>query len=284
MCRDVTEQAEGKRRKSLISNRRNLIRIAYEPRGRGFKSCRARQTFQRLSDALGLFRFGLFERRLSAARGSRGTVGQFRRRRLLIAVCTLFAQPLIAGAQQRLPVVGYLGAESPERFVSRLRAFRDGLAESGFFEGRNVAIEYRWAEGQNARLPELAADLVRRQVAVIAAPGSIASALAAKAATRTIPVVFEVGADPVASGLVANLSHPGGNVTGVTSLNTAIGAKRVQLLHELIPEAKSLALLVNPTNPGNAEPTMRESQNAARALGIQLHVLQASTEIGRAHV
>jgi putative ABC transport system substrate-binding protein len=205
-------------------------------------------------------------------------VNQIRRRKFLLSAGALLAAPHAAWAQQSLPVIGYLGVESPERFASRLHAFREGLAESGFIEGRNVAIEYRWAEGQNARLPELAADLARRQVAVIAAPGSIASALAAKAATGTIPIVFEVGADPVASGLVANLNRPGGNVTGVTSLNTAIGAKRVQLLHEMVQGAKRFGLLVNPTNPRNAEPTTRESREAARALGLQLHVLHASTD------
>ncbi len=200
------------------------------------------------------------------------------RRRLLIATWALIAAPLAGRSQPALPVIGYLGAESAERFASRLNAFRQGLAESGLAEGRNVAIEYRWAEGQNARLPGLAADLVRHRVAVIAAPGSVAAALAAKAASSTVPVVFEIGADPVAVGLVANLNRPGANVTGVTSLNAEVGPKRLQLLHELIPAARSFALLVNPTNPKNAEATTRDMQAAARARALQLHVLHASSE------
>ena len=193
-------------------------------------------------------------------------------------VLALLAAPLTLRAQQPLPVIGYLGAESEARFASRLRAFRQGLADTGYVEGKNVLIEYRWANSQNSRLPELAADLVRRQVTVITAPGGVASALAAKAATKTIPIVFEIGADPIASGLVASMNQPGGNVTGITSLNSEIGRKRLQLLHELVPTAKSLGLLVNPTNPKNAEPTTIEAQATARALGLQLHVVHASTE------
>ena len=189
------------------------------------------------------------------------------------------AWPLAARAQQtKMPVVGYLGAESPERMALRLRAFLQGLSEAGYVEGRNVAIEYRWAEGKNDRLPALAADLVRREVGVLAAPGSLASALAAKAATSTIPVVFETGADPVATGLVPSLNRPGSNLTGVTSLNAEVGPKRLQLLHELLPAATTFALLVNPTNPRNAEATTRDLQAAARARGLELHVVEASTE------
>jgi putative ABC transport system substrate-binding protein len=175
-------------------------------------------------------------------------------------------------------VIGYLGAESPARFASRLEAFRSGLRSNGFDEGRNVTIEYRWAEGRNDRLPALAAELVSRQVNVIVAPASLASALAAKAATQTIPIVFEIGADPVAAGLVAGLSRPEGNVTGVTSLNWAIAAKRLQLLHEVVPTAGSFAVLVNPSNPKNAEAVVADLQTAARTLGCDLHVLHASAE------
>jgi putative ABC transport system substrate-binding protein len=189
------------------------------------------------------------------------------------------AWPLAARAQQpATPVIGYLGAESPERMALRLAAFLQGLGTTGHVEGRDIAIEYRWAEGRNERLPALAADLVRRDVSVLAAPGSLASALAAKAATSTIPVVFETGADPVAAGLVSSLNRPGGNVTGVTSLNAEVGPKRLELLHELRPAATRFALLVNPTNPRNAEASTRDLQAAARARRLELHVLQASTE------
>jgi putative ABC transport system substrate-binding protein len=183
-----------------------------------------------------------------------------------------------AARAQAMPVVGYLGSESPELFASRLNAFRQGLASAGFVEGKNVAIEYRWAQGRNDRLPGLAAELARANVTVISTPGSLASALAAKAATRTIPVVFETGADPVAAGLVASLNRPGGNLTGVTSLNAQVGPKRLELLHELLPSATVFALLVNPTNPRNAEGTANELQKAARALKLQLRILTASAE------
>jgi putative ABC transport system substrate-binding protein len=186
--------------------------------------------------------------------------------------------PLSAQSQPALPVIGYLGSESADLFASRLRAFRQGLSAMSYDEGRNVTIEYRWAEGHNERLPSLAADLVRRKVDVSAAPGSIASALAAKAATSAIPIVFETGADPVVTGLVTSLNRPGGNATGVTSLNAEVGPKRLELLHELVPAATSFALLVNPTNPRNAEATTKIIQAAARARGLQLHVLNASTE------
>ena len=189
------------------------------------------------------------------------------------------AWPLLARAQPLVPpVIGYLGSESPRLFASRLHAFLDGLRTTGYDEGRNVAIEYRWAEGHNDRLPVLASDLIRRGVTVIAAPGSLAAALAAKAATTTTPVVFETGADPVAAGLVASLDRPGGNLTGVTSLNAQVGPKRLQLLHELVPKATAIALLVNPTNPKNAEATTKDLQAAASARGLKLHVLDAATE------
>jgi putative ABC transport system substrate-binding protein len=187
--------------------------------------------------------------------------------------------PLAARAQQpAMPVIGFLGSESPALFASPLRIFLQGLAEAGFVEGQNVAIEYRWAEGHNDRLPALAADLVRRQVSVIAVPGTTPGALAAKAATATIPIVIFTGGDPVALGLVASLSRPGGNVTGATSLGGEIAPKRLGLLRELVPTATTMALLVNPTNPALADSTERELQAAARILGLRLHTLHASTE------
>jgi putative ABC transport system substrate-binding protein len=187
------------------------------------------------------------------------------------------AWPLTALAQQpTIPVIGLLSSTSAGAYASRIAAFRQGLTETGFVEGRNVAIEYRWAENQYDRLPGMAAELVRRQVAVIAAITTPA-AIAAKAATKTIPIVFEMGSDPVALGLVASLSRPGGNLTGVSLLNVELGSKRLELLHELVPTATIVAALFNPTNP-NAETLSREVQAAARTLGLQLHVLYASTE------
>jgi putative tryptophan/tyrosine transport system substrate-binding protein len=189
------------------------------------------------------------------------------------------AWPLLARAQQgAMPVVGFLGTSSPDLFAQPLRAFREGLRETGYVEGRNVAIEFRWANGQNDRLAELAAELVRRQVSVIAAPGSTPAALAAKAATTTIPIVFQVGIDPVVAGLVTSLARPDGNVTGVTNINTELVSKRLELLREVVPKATVVALLVNPTSPEITESVSKDLQSTARALGLQLHILQASTD------
>jgi putative ABC transport system substrate-binding protein len=189
------------------------------------------------------------------------------------------AWPFAAPAQQAArPVIGFLGSASPHEHVIRLRAFRQGLKETGYVEGQNVDIEYRWAEAQNERLPLLATQLVNRQVAVIVAAGGTASALAAKAATASIPIVFGIGADPVEAGLVARLSRPGGNVTGVTSLNAEVGPKRLELLRELLPSTTIIGLLVNPATPALADPFARDLQAAAGVLGLKLHVLHASSD------
>jgi putative ABC transport system substrate-binding protein len=202
-----------------------------------------------------------------------------KRREFITLLGGAAALPMAARAQQpAMPVIGFLGSASPHPWVGRLRAFRQGLSETGYVEGKNVAIEYRWAEGQNDRLPAMAADLVRGQVTVIAAPGSTPAALAARAATTTTPIVFEIVTDPVELGLIASLARPGGNVTGVTSLNAEVGPKRLELLHEIVPTATIVALLVNPTNPTLAESTTKALQAAARILGVQLHVLHASTD------
>jgi ABC-type uncharacterized transport system substrate-binding protein len=189
------------------------------------------------------------------------------------------AWPLAARAQQRVvPVIGMLATASPEANTIRLNAFREGLRREGYVEGQNVNIEYRWAEANSGQLPELAAQLVQHGVTVLVAAGGTASALAAKAATASIPIVFGVGADPVGVGLVASLNRPGGNATGVTSLNIEVGPKRLELLRELLPSVTIMALLVNPTVPALAEPASRTLQAAAHALGLQLHVMHASSE------
>jgi putative ABC transport system substrate-binding protein len=189
------------------------------------------------------------------------------------------AWPIGAHAQQpAMPVIGFLGSASPDRWAGRMRAFHQGLSETGYVEGRNVAIEYRWAEGHNDRLPALAAELVRRQVTVIVAAGSTPATLAAKAATTTIPIVFYLGADPVDIGLVTSLSRPGGNLTGVVTLNAEVSAKRLELLHELVPTSTTVALLVNPTSPTLAETITRDLVAAAQKLRLQVHVLHASSE------
>ena len=186
------------------------------------------------------------------------------------------AWPLAARAQQAaIPVVGFLNSTSADGFAMAARGFRQGLKETGFVEGQNVAIEYRWAEGQYDRLPALAADLVHRRVDVIVANSP--AMFAARAATTTIPIVFTTGLDPVQLGLVASLSRPGGNVTGVTSLNAEVGPKRLELLHELAPAVNVIGLLVNPNNP-YAQTLSRDLQAVAGKLGLQLHVLYASNE------
>jgi putative ABC transport system substrate-binding protein len=188
------------------------------------------------------------------------------------------AWPLLARAQQpAMPVIGFLNGASPVPFASFVAAFRDGLSEMGYVEGRNVAIEYRWAEGQNDRLPALAAELVRRQVAVIAATGGNAPAVAAKTATAAIPIVFSGGGDPVKLGLVASLSRPGGNATGVNMFTSALEPKRLGLLRELVPGAALIAVLVNPNSP-NIETQLKDLQEAARAVGQQIHILHGSSE------
>ena len=188
------------------------------------------------------------------------------------------AWPIAARTQQpAMPVIGFLNQASADGYRPMTAAFRQGLQESGYVDGQNVTIEYRWAEGRTDRLPEMAADLVHRQVTVIAATTTPA-AFAAKAATTTIPIVFEVGGDPVELGLVANLNRPGGNVTGVTQLNSVVAPKWLELLHELLPTATVMALLVNPTDSALAETTARDLQTAAHSLGLKLHVLNASTE------
>jgi putative tryptophan/tyrosine transport system substrate-binding protein len=188
------------------------------------------------------------------------------------------AWPLVARAQQAaMPVVGFLDSHSPEPTADRLRGFHRGLKENGYVEGENVVILYRWAEGQNDRLPELAAELVRRQVAVIAATGGTPAALAVKAATTTIPIVFAVPEDPVRLGLVASLARPGGNATGINFFNVELAAKRLELLRELVPAAVHVAVLVNPTNVANTEANLTELQLAGRAMGLQMQVVRAST-------
>jgi putative tryptophan/tyrosine transport system substrate-binding protein len=188
------------------------------------------------------------------------------------------AWPLSARAQQpAMPVIGFLHPASLDTLTDRLRAFRRGLAETGYVEGQNVAVEYRSAEGQFDRLPELAADLVRRRVRVIAAPGSVAAALAARAATQTIPITFGVPEDPVRVGLVASLARPGGNATGINFLTAEVIAKRLGLLRELVPTATRVAVLLNPTNVVPAASTRREIEPAARLLGLQIQTYEAST-------
>jgi putative ABC transport system substrate-binding protein len=184
--------------------------------------------------------------------------------------------PLVARAQQPgMPVIGFLNSVSPAPFARMVAGFQQGLREAGYVEGQNVAVEYRWAEGQNDRLPVLAADLVGRQVAVIAATGGPAPVLAAKAATSSIPIVFVSGADPVKAGLVASLNRPGGNITGVSPLLSALGSKRLELLHLLVPKAAVIGVLVNPNYDADAQ--VRDVQTAADTIGVQVKVLPATS-------
>jgi putative ABC transport system substrate-binding protein len=187
------------------------------------------------------------------------------------------AWPLAAGAQQpKVPVIGFLDSKSARDSRQIVAAFRRGLSEAGFVEGQNVAIEYRWGENHHDRLPMLVADLVQRKVALIATPDT-ASALAAKAATTTIPIVFNTSTDPVAVGLVASFNRPGGNVTGITSLNTEVASKRLELLHEVVPKASTIGLLVNQANPQLAHIYTADMQAASRSLALQILVLNASS-------
>jgi ABC-type uncharacterized transport system substrate-binding protein len=200
-----------------------------------------------------------------------------KRREFITLLGGAAAWPLAARAQQPMPVIGYLSPGSQESDVLRLTPFRKGLSETGYIEGRDVAIEYRWADDLSERLPTLAAELVRRRVSVIVAAGT-PPALSAKGATATIPIIFVTAADPVLVGLVASLSRPDANITGVASLAVELGPKQLELLHELVPAATTIALLVNPTTPTNAETLTRELRTAARTFGLQLHVLNASTK------
>jgi putative ABC transport system substrate-binding protein len=184
----------------------------------------------------------------------------------------------LARAQQAMPVIGYLGSASPEAWASRLTAFREGLSEAGFEEGRNVRIEYRWADGNFDRLRELANDLVQQKVAVLVTPGSAPAALAAKQATTTIPIVFETGADPIEAGLVASLNHPGGNITGIAALTFETGPKRLAILHEALPSANPIAVLVNPAAGNVVGRQVKDLEAAAPKLKLQLLVLNASDD------
>ncbi len=206
-----------------------------------------------------------------------GTQG-IRRREFILALGGAVAWPLAARAQQgAMPVIGFLDSRSPDALTDRLRGFRQGLKDTGYVEGENVATVYRWAENQLDRLPVLAAELVRRQVAVIATSGGPAVAFAAKAATTTIPIVFGVAEDPVRLGLVASLARPDGNLTGINFFTGELAAKRLELLRVLVPAATRVAVLVNPTHATNTESTLRDVEPAARAMGLQIQVLNAST-------
>jgi putative ABC transport system substrate-binding protein len=199
-----------------------------------------------------------------------------KRREFITLLGGVAAWPLAARAQQpKMPVIGFLNSASPGLFASRVRAFRQGLNEKGYVEGQNISIEYRWADGYYDRFPALAADLVRSQVSLIVA--NTLAAEAAKAATTTIPIVFVTAIDPVESGLVASLNRPGGNLTGMSNLNVELGAKRLELMYELVPSSSVIALLVNPANLA-AQAEIRAIEAAARALAAQIHVLHASTD------
>jgi putative ABC transport system substrate-binding protein len=198
------------------------------------------------------------------------------RRREFIALIGAVAWLPAATAQQTLPTIGYLSSGSPDKTTSSLQAFRRGLSEAGYEEGRNVAIEYRWGDGYG-RSAEMASDLVQRKVAAIVAVGGVPSAQAAKSATTTIPIIFAVGGDPVAFGIVSSLSRPTGNITGVTNFNHELGQKRLELLHEMMPGATRIGLLVNPAT-ALADPMSESARTAAQAMGLQLHIFQAANE------
>jgi putative ABC transport system substrate-binding protein len=200
------------------------------------------------------------------------------RREFIALLGAAAAWPLAARAQQpSTPVIGFLNAASPGPLRQQIAAFHEGLKESGYVEGQNVAVEYRWAEGQYDRLPALVADLVRRQVSVIVSGGGAPAVLAAKAATTTIPIVFSLGTDPVGLGLVASLNRPGGNITGVFQFASGLEKKRLDLLHELVPKARTIAVLVNPKF-SDAEDQLRDVQEAAASLGVQLVIVRANAE------
>jgi putative tryptophan/tyrosine transport system substrate-binding protein len=192
------------------------------------------------------------------------------------AVASTTLGPRLAGAQS-LPVIGYLGSESPELYASRLAAFREGLLDAGYSEGRNVAVEYRWANGQYSRLPALAKELAERPLAVMVAPGGAEVVLAAKAATTRIPIVFEMGGDPIKLGVVESLARPGGNLTGVSSLSVEVSRKRLEFMREVRPGAKRYAIAINPSSP-TAESQLRNLEAAAHSLGVELLVLRANAE------
>jgi len=198
-----------------------------------------------------------------------------RRREFITLIGTAAAWPLVANAQQTFPVIGFLNGASLEGYTPYLAAFRDGLKESGYVEGQNVTIEFHWAEGHYERLPEMAADLVRREVSVIVA--NTPANLAAKKATDTTPIVFTTASDPVQIGLVSNLSHPGGNVTGVSQINEALGGKRLEVAHEIMPTATIIGILVNASDIGRSERLIQEAQAAAVHLGVNLQILRAGT-------
>jgi putative ABC transport system substrate-binding protein len=200
-----------------------------------------------------------------------------KRRTFIAALGGAAAWPVVARGQQPTPVIGFLHPQSPEEYAEPMRGFRQGLKDAGYIEGENLTIEYRWADNQIERLPALAADLARRRVAVIVAPGGAEGVLAAKAATNTIPSVFLIGQDPVHLGLVTSLARPGGNLTGINFLALEVAAKRLESLRELVPGASRIAVLVNPAAVSNTEITMRDVEEAARTLGLQIRVLNAST-------
>jgi putative tryptophan/tyrosine transport system substrate-binding protein len=200
------------------------------------------------------------------------------RREFVLTILALTAWPRAAVTQQSTPVIGFLSSASPAEYKIRVTAFHQGLKETGYIEGQNVTIEYRWAEGDNSRLRMLATELVNRQVAVLVAGGGTPAALIAKAATTTIPVVFAVAVDPVEAGLVPNLNKPGGNLTGISNLNLQMGPKKLEVVRELLPAATDVGVLVNPSSPTISDAFVRELQPAAKSMGMQLHVLYASKD------